>query len=318
MALISFPSGRTVPSWSWMAYDGELKFMDIPFGGVEWSSNVRWWSAAEKQKQSSELVAPAETQIAELEGLCVIIGRKIAGAPPSDEVMPSDEGVSGDEGASDCGEAPSGGILRDAEKESSSDQEYYVLLVQPVTCWQLRICSLGQTSPRMIQKSLEVRERCWRESSYEPVSLEAQSGTTAQTHSCHCSATRTGQCAWKEAAKLEGYHDNHQQRLCGQPDGLRQAVEVVAAEPTRNNGGDTRLSNRVNGSLVPAERQQQHPSREPSAVPSHNEAGSRTNDNGLDDTDPAEVGETKQRPTKRKRPSSSHDGPARKKRRRRY
>lgn len=33
-------SSAQPPSWSWMAYDGRITFMDIPFDGVEWMSNV--------------------------------------------------------------------------------------------------------------------------------------------------------------------------------------------------------------------------------------------------------------------------------------
>jgi hypothetical protein len=30
-----------VPSWSWMAYEGEISYMDIPFEEVEWSDAIR-------------------------------------------------------------------------------------------------------------------------------------------------------------------------------------------------------------------------------------------------------------------------------------
>jgi hypothetical protein len=30
------------PSWSWMAYDGGIHFMDIPFGNVDWNDNLRF------------------------------------------------------------------------------------------------------------------------------------------------------------------------------------------------------------------------------------------------------------------------------------
>ena len=33
---------QTVPSWSWMAYDGGVKFIDIPFGGVDWINYLRF------------------------------------------------------------------------------------------------------------------------------------------------------------------------------------------------------------------------------------------------------------------------------------
>lgn len=33
---------RNVPSWSWMAYNGGIQFMDIPFGTVDWIDNLRF------------------------------------------------------------------------------------------------------------------------------------------------------------------------------------------------------------------------------------------------------------------------------------
>jgi hypothetical protein len=30
-----------VPSWSWMAYDGEITYIDLQFGGVDWSKDIR-------------------------------------------------------------------------------------------------------------------------------------------------------------------------------------------------------------------------------------------------------------------------------------
>lgn len=33
---------RAVPSWSWMAYNGGIQFMDIPFGDVDWNDKLRF------------------------------------------------------------------------------------------------------------------------------------------------------------------------------------------------------------------------------------------------------------------------------------
>ena len=33
---------QNVPSWSWMAYNGGIQFMDIPFGTVHWIDNLRF------------------------------------------------------------------------------------------------------------------------------------------------------------------------------------------------------------------------------------------------------------------------------------
>jgi len=41
MERIEYPT-RNVPSWSWMAYNGGVQFMDIPFGTVDWIDNLRF------------------------------------------------------------------------------------------------------------------------------------------------------------------------------------------------------------------------------------------------------------------------------------
>jgi hypothetical protein len=41
MERIKYPT-RNVPSWSWMAYNGGIQFMDIPFGTVDWIDNLRF------------------------------------------------------------------------------------------------------------------------------------------------------------------------------------------------------------------------------------------------------------------------------------
>ncbi|KAF2468329.1 HET-domain-containing protein [Lindgomyces ingoldianus] len=42
LARISFLKDRhdSIPSWSWMAYDGGIKYMDVPFGKVVWNEDV--------------------------------------------------------------------------------------------------------------------------------------------------------------------------------------------------------------------------------------------------------------------------------------
>jgi len=32
--------GKRIPSWSWMAYDGGIKYMDVPFGEVSWTKEI--------------------------------------------------------------------------------------------------------------------------------------------------------------------------------------------------------------------------------------------------------------------------------------
>ncbi|EPE02632.1 heterokaryon incompatibility protein [Ophiostoma piceae UAMH 11346] len=37
---IDFPGDRRVPSWSWMAVDGEISYLDVPFGEVDWNTLI--------------------------------------------------------------------------------------------------------------------------------------------------------------------------------------------------------------------------------------------------------------------------------------
>ncbi|KAI0506833.1 heterokaryon incompatibility protein-domain-containing protein [Xylaria bambusicola] len=39
-----------VPSWSWMAYGGSIRFMEIPFGDVDWAQNLRFIEEEEGKK----------------------------------------------------------------------------------------------------------------------------------------------------------------------------------------------------------------------------------------------------------------------------
>jgi hypothetical protein len=44
MRRIKYPSDREIPTWSWMAYDGEITYMGdmaVPFGEVEWNPKIR-------------------------------------------------------------------------------------------------------------------------------------------------------------------------------------------------------------------------------------------------------------------------------------
>jgi hypothetical protein len=47
-----------LPSWSWMAYDGEISYMDIPSGQVEWSNAVRSDIASELNGGDGDLQQP--------------------------------------------------------------------------------------------------------------------------------------------------------------------------------------------------------------------------------------------------------------------
>jgi hypothetical protein len=95
-------------------------------------------------------------------------------------------------------------------------------------------------------------------------------------------------------------------------EGPQQEMNVVASVIT---------AERADGSPRPANQRQSLPNLDPSPEPSHNGAGSRSGGDSDDelnstDSDSAEDDE-EPRPAKRKQPSSSHDGPTSKKRRRR-
>ncbi len=38
---ISYPASKAPPSWSWMAYHGQIQYLQIPYGNVEWDKRVR-------------------------------------------------------------------------------------------------------------------------------------------------------------------------------------------------------------------------------------------------------------------------------------
>jgi hypothetical protein len=93
-------------------------------------------------------------------------------------------------------------------------------------------------------------------------------------------------------------------------EGPRQEMNVVAPVVTAERAGE---------SPRPANRRQSLPNLEQFPEPNHNEAGSRSDcdsDDELNSSDSAENDEKEPRPAKRKQPSSSHGGLARKKRRR--
>jgi hypothetical protein len=38
---IDFGAGKNVPSWPWMAVMGPIKYVDAPFGGVDWNRQIK-------------------------------------------------------------------------------------------------------------------------------------------------------------------------------------------------------------------------------------------------------------------------------------
>jgi hypothetical protein len=98
-------------------------------------------------------------------------------------------------------------------------------------------------------------------------------------------------------------------------------IDEWASEQQEVNGvAPAVTAERAGGSPRPANGQQSLPNLDPSLEPSYNEAGSRSNrdsDDELNSTDSDGDNEEEPCPTKRKQPSSSHNGLTRKKHRRR-
>jgi hypothetical protein len=90
-------------------------------------------------------------------------------------------------------------------------------------------------------------------------------------------------------------------------------VKGVAAKPTAKRVGDTHLSGKADGSPRPAERQQLLPDREPSPATSHDKAGCDSHSSDKLNNTESDKDDKEPRPMKRKRPSSSQDGPMHKK-----
>lgn len=47
LTTIKYDPGSAVPSWSWMAYQGRIGFLEVPFGGVHWTDHIRHPEASE-------------------------------------------------------------------------------------------------------------------------------------------------------------------------------------------------------------------------------------------------------------------------------
>jgi len=56
MNRIQYPAWRKVPSWSWMAYDGRITYVDIPFGKVDWLHQVQSPFERDATNNQSEVV----------------------------------------------------------------------------------------------------------------------------------------------------------------------------------------------------------------------------------------------------------------------
>ncbi len=49
-----YPSNRQVPSWSWMAYDGAIAYMNFPSERVAWNNKVQPFTNKEHGRSNYE------------------------------------------------------------------------------------------------------------------------------------------------------------------------------------------------------------------------------------------------------------------------
>lgn len=61
LSRIKFPESRvSVPSWSWMAYTGEIDYLSLDFGKIEWENIESPWSRSEDSEGNNTLAARAQ------------------------------------------------------------------------------------------------------------------------------------------------------------------------------------------------------------------------------------------------------------------
>lgn len=122
-----------VPSWSWMAYAGDIRFADVPFGEVEWDQwdqdVISPWKNAQDNNQ-----IPLELEV---------LVRDLRPIPPGSRVFLDEGGLKFDRHFR-CVIVGSG-----KASNQSKGQMYYVLIVTP----------LSQGDNPLIQEEVQVYER---------------------------------------------------------------------------------------------------------------------------------------------------------------
>lgn len=121
---IDFPSERNirVPSWSWMAYKGEIDYMDPPYGTADWETKeiIPPWTQGRK---ASSYPPPADRDIA----LQVIVRDfNVAGSKPGEAKVVYDRERTM---ASDGRRAQCVVVARSKEPKDEKLKNYFVLLV---------------------------------------------------------------------------------------------------------------------------------------------------------------------------------------------
>lgn len=120
--------GDRVPSWSWMAYDGGIRYLDVPLGGVSWASDIvspfQQWTPQEANK-TDELEKPCEIQ-----------------APTWELVAPQSLPLKLDESDYDGFASLSCIILaRSKEEQNEMTRSFFVIITRPVNAdFKERLC----------------------------------------------------------------------------------------------------------------------------------------------------------------------------------
>jgi hypothetical protein len=118
----------------------------------------------------------------------------------------------------------------------------------------------------------------------------------------------------QQEAEAEGEVDKNDDEDDGQ---LQQRVNSVAAVPMTESVGNTHLSSKGDESARPAKRQRPLPYGDSSPEPSYDEAGSHNDSYGDDELNntkaKSDEDDERPRPAKRKRLSSSYNGPTQRK-----
>ncbi|KAK3360571.1 heterokaryon incompatibility protein-domain-containing protein [Lasiosphaeria hispida] len=121
---IKYPGKRSIPSWSWMAYDGAIQYLDVPKEGIEWNHFVSFAPARNLIASTPEnnRVSINELKVG-VSALCVT------------EIQKDHSGMTLDNpGATDFGELACVVIGRSITSGGSrgGDVELYVLFVRSV------------------------------------------------------------------------------------------------------------------------------------------------------------------------------------------
>jgi hypothetical protein len=114
---------EAVPSWSWMAYNGEIRYTSVPLGGVEWDlwnqEILSPWKLAKENEK-----APLELEV---------IVRDLKAIPPGSRVF-LDEPSLNDDRSFKC-------VIIGSSNESGQgkDQVYYTLIVTPLSLGEVNL-----------------------------------------------------------------------------------------------------------------------------------------------------------------------------------